>query len=200
MKSNPPQLGDASTPLGAVRQFYRFWRSFKHSRTFREELQGGERGSSKVRERAVMLFSRLISQFTAAAEKHDPQLVAAAAADVAAKQEKAARAERERLAAEAAAAQAALDAAALEAEEKRRLGEARKDKDKERKMMQKARKRLRAAASGLSSQQQCGAVEELAAGLDLEALTELAGLLERAGNEEAEQLVDNARQRMGLGR
>jgi hypothetical protein len=188
-----------------VRQFYRFWCSFKHSRTFREELQGDggqlERGSSKVRERAVMLFSRLISQFTAAAEMHDPRLVAAAAADVAAKQEKAARAERERLAAEVAAAQAALDAAALEAEEKRRLGEARRDKDKERKMMQKARKRLRAAASGLSSQQQCEAVEELAAGLDLEALTELAGLLERAGNEEAKQLVvDNAHQRMGLGR
>ena len=198
-RRNPPQLGDASTPLATVHQFYRFWRSLKHSRTFREEVPGGqlgEWGSSKVRERAVISFCRLISQFTSVAEEHDPRLVAAAAAVAAAKQEKAARAERERLAAEAAVAEAAREAAAREAEEKQRQCEARKDKEAQRKLMQKARKRLRTAASGLAYQQQ-SAAEELACGLDLEELTQLASLLERAGIEEKAKLVENARQRMG---
>jgi hypothetical protein len=148
-----PRLGGAQSPLPTVHAFYRFWRAFSHTRSFREELPGGNfgAGAMKVRERAVVAFSRLVSEFVATAASFDPRL---AQADAQAAQAKAAKAQR---AAAEAAAKARADEAAARAEaqkaeqEREAAAAAKKAKEAQRKAAQKARQKERQAAAAAAA-------------------------------------------------
>jgi len=193
-----PSLGDASTPLSKVTDFYRSWRAFKHCRSFKEEVTTDSFGfgAMKLRDKVCKGFERLCLEFVARAAELDPRLRAADAAMAVEKTRRAAQAASDRRAVESARMAAEREQAQCRAEEARLAAETKKEKEANRKQMQKARKRLRIAVDAAPLVLQSD-VEELASALDLKGLTELAQKLEAAPRAQLEGLV---RQELALHR
>jgi HPt (histidine-containing phosphotransfer) domain-containing protein len=184
----PPPLGDARTPLVEVRRFYAFFRSFKSTRSFKEQFPGGHYrwGDMFMREEAKLIEAKLIKLFVAEAQAADPRIAHAEAAKDAAKQHKAAAVAAAAHAAAKEAATAAAAAAAAAAAEAEAAALGKKEKELLRKEMQRARKRLRQAAGELAG------IDELAAQLDLAALLRLGDDIESAGSADARAAAASA--------
>ena len=138
VKKPVPHIGDATTSLEDVRQFYKFWVTFETWRDFssEDEFKNGDLETAESREEKRWMMNKnksnraklkkkeysRISGLVEAARKHDPRLVRARDAEKKRKAEaKAARAEAKRL-----------------EEERKRLEEERKRLEEERKVEEAA--------------------------------------------------------------
>ena len=202
-----PSLGDQDTPYADVDKFYTFWFAFKSWREFkhadeedtsvadcREQKRELERKNAKLREKAKKEETHRIAAFVQVAYDADPRVQAHEAAAKAAKEAKKMErgaAKREQEAAEAAAkAEAAVKAEAEAKQAAEARDTAKKDKEAQRKALQKERKRLRTASEAAVASGRLAAgladIETLCADLGTEALATLAGEVEKANAVDAQ--------------
>ncbi|KAI7843108.1 hypothetical protein COHA_003279 [Chlorella ohadii] len=196
-----PDLGDADAPMDKVDAFYNFWYAFKSWREFphpdeedieqaesREHRRWIERYNRKLREQGKKEEFRRIRDFVDCAYKQDPRIL---------RRKEEERAERERRKAEKEAERQrqleeerrkAEEAAAAAAAEEAAAAEARKQRQVEKKALQRERARLRrlcageGGGEGSSSGLPAGAVdsedvEQLCSNLGLEGLQRLCDQL-----------------------
>ena len=157
----PPQLGDASTPMSEVDEFYDFWFSFKSWREFehdtdefdldqaemREEKRWMQRQIEKQKKELKNKENRRVAKLVERAYKTDPRVITAKAVEKARKeQERRDKAEaRKRREEEALAKIRAVEEAAAIAEEKaaQEKQNAKKAREKEKNALRNARRKLR---------------------------------------------------------
>jgi len=164
-----PELGDETTDIEAVKQFYEFWHSFESWRDplamadeeelhsleqaeCREEKRWMERENAKVAKRLAQAERDRVSDLVKAAERNDPRMIAYREQVKKEKEEEKARkaaaiqAEKDRKEAEARA-KAEAEEAARQAEAERKAEE-KKQRDEQKNLLKAARQRLRAFHKG----------------------------------------------------
>lgn len=161
-----PELGDAETPIEKVKSFYEFWQNFDSWRDpmamaeaeevelhnleeaeCREEKRYMERENAKIARKIKQGERERIADLVKIAEKHDPRMIAhraeLTAGKEAAKAQKLAAEEAERIRLESEAKEAAEAAEAKRlAEEERRMAE-KKGKEETKNALKSARQRVR---------------------------------------------------------
>ncbi|XP_012448956.1 uncharacterized protein LOC105772185 [Gossypium raimondii] len=198
-----PSLGDDSTPLKDVDNFYNFWYSFKSWREFphadeydleqaesRDHKRWMERQNAKLSEKARKEEYARIRALVDNAYKRDPRILRRKEEEKAEKQRKKEAKVRAKQLQEEEAARAAEEERRWKEEEEKRAAEAalqhKKNKEKEKKLLRKERTRLRALSAPVLSQHLLDLSEE-----DVESLCmtlgfeQLRSLCDKMDNKEA---------------
>lgn len=203
-----PKLGDDTTKIEDVDRFYNFWFSFKSWREFtynqeydpdqaecREERRWMERQNNKQAKSLKRAEGARIRTLTETAYKLDPRIRrrkdAERMAKENAKEEKRRKKMEIELAKKAEEDRVQREAAEAEAREKEQMAIAKKEKEQLRKLVRKARQRIRSATADvvITSIHVGVHVEMLCAGLDLAGLEAFADVLETCDSSTLEETV-----------
>ncbi|EOY19501.1 DnaJ domain,Myb-like DNA-binding domain [Theobroma cacao] len=209
-----PTLGDDSTPLKDVDNFYNFWYSFKSWREFphadeydleqaesRDHKRWMERQNAKLSEKARREEYARIRALVDNAYKRDPRILRRKEEQKAEKQRKKEAKFRAKQLQEEEAARAAEEERCRKEEEEKRAAEAalqhKKMKEKEKKLLRKERTRLRTLSAPALSQHLLDLseddVESLCTSLGIEQLRSLCDKMENKEGLEQAKIIRDAR-------
>ncbi|KAJ0027628.1 hypothetical protein Pint_34879 [Pistacia integerrima] len=208
-----PSLGDESTPLKEVDNFYNFWYSFKSWREFphadefdleqaesRDHKRWMERQNAKLSEKARKEEYARVRTLVDNAYKRDPRILKRKEEEKAEKQRKKEAKFLAKKLQEEEAARAAEEEKRRKEEEEKRAAEAalqqKKLKEKEKKLLRKERTRLRTLSASIVSQHLLDLseedVESLCMSLDIERLRSLCDKMENKEVLEQAKAIRNA--------
>lgn len=188
-----PEVGDHTTPMAAVDAFYDFWFSFKSWREFphpdeedieaaesREHKRWIERYNSKLREKGKKDEKKRIREFVERAERLDPRILKRKEEERLAKEARKIQKETERLRKVKEEEERIEEAAKRQAAEEAAAAEARKQRQQEKKVLQRERARFRRVCEEAKAPIDHYDVEFVCANSDLESLQSLSFSLSSA--------------------
>lgn len=205
-----PSLGDETTPLKEVDNFYSFWYGFKSWREFphadefdleqaesRDHRRWMERQNAKLSEKARKEESARVRALVDNAYKRDPRILRRKEEEKADKQRKKEAKILAKKLQEEEAARIAEEERRRKEEEDKRAAEAalhqKKAREKEKKLLRKERTRLRTLLAPVSSRDLLeGDVEKLCMSLDMEHLRNLCNKIEETEEVQRVKIVKDA--------